>query len=605
MSLEDVNQEPCWFLTFAVLLVAAHAWIEHASLVALVASLHRVFVVKLGALALITRAVKYCLHSAQAQISGVLLALRYSTANPERRRITQSLMVTRSRYTAVLVNVALMLMAINLIILVINRSALIDQTLLQANLMFYAILLVSRALGKGYMQQGSPARVDFTFTALNLFLLWRCITIPSPLSWTMNASSRCTLRLGIGICILDHRQTAVWNLLGFLANVYKHVQMHKVLFAEMKEPPTVYELAVPEFMTSIFAWFLAFVVECWLIERTAANLHMQRSETEKSAAHRLLSAFCDVIVHTQGPELRFAGPHKKLSQLLMAKELSGGIAEVEAERKWPEFAAYLVDADKPRFQNFVMRATNSHTQAFHVEEATQFLTPSCLPVTMTNTAGRLLEVDLYIVDFPDADGEIGHFLGICEHASGEPQDSAHAASDTFAGSRQGARTSSLSSQSSRSSLRSGSQRGPRRLTELESIEVAFDPFSEGFLVESCALHFNPEAKQPERVPRLDGWIKHFPSFSDWVVGQVCQSCAGRDVQSELCDVALRSPYHSDYWLLVDTAVLHIASSGDNSPDSSSSSTSENVDISVRFSGFSVLSSAALHQRDRSLSVIKE
>lgn len=605
MSLGDVNQEPCWLLSFAVVLVTAHAWIEHASLVALVSSLHHVFVAKDGALALISRAVTHSIHCVQARISGALLALGYTTADPERRRIMQSLMVTRSRYTAALVNVALMLMGVNVIILVIQRSALMDQTLLQTNLMFYAILLVSQALSKGYMHQGSLTRVDFTFTALNLFLLWRCITIQSPVSWTMNASSRCTLRLGIGICILDHRQTAVWNLLGFLANVYKHVQIHKVLFAEMREPLTVYELAVPEFMTSIFAWFLAYVVECWLVERTAANLRTQRFETEKSAAHRLLSAFCDVIVHIQGPELRFAGPHKKLSQLLMAKELSGGIAEVEAERNWPEFAAYLVAADKPRFQNFVMRATNSNTQALDAEEATQSLTPSCLPVTMTNTAGRLLEVDLYIVDFPDAEGEIGHLLGICEHACGEPQESAYVAADIFTGSRPGARTSSLSSRSSRSSPRSGSQRGPRRLTELESIEIAFDPFSEDFLVESCALHFNSEAIQPERVPRLDAWIKHFPSFSDWVVGQVCQSCAGRDAQAELCDVALRSPYHSDYWLLVDTAVLHIVSSGDDSPDSSSSSSSENLDVSVRFSGFSVLSSAALHQRGRSLSAIKE
>lgn len=228
------------------------------------------------------------------------------------------------------------------------------------------------------------------------------------------------LRLAIQVCawvsLLDFRFIALWSA----------VTAAMQIVVLLRWPPR--DVSPGAFfageMSSLAATMLATALARGTIQ---SNLQKHAEVTalthEHTAAKRMLSVLCDAQV-VLGPDLRILSHCSGLSNLLITG--IGGLQSLIGA----SFVDYMLPADQSRFHDFISTAVKMVEAVGDWQEGASQIsqlfqkksgTPASLPVTICDSAGLTVAVELYHIILPDSSGMRTHLIGITELDSSRSQ----------------------------------------------------------------------------------------------------------------------------------------------------------------------------------------
>eukprot|EP00931_Biecheleriopsis_adriatica_P018744 TRINITY_DN13014_c0_g1_i1.p1 TRINITY_DN13014_c0_g1~~TRINITY_DN13014_c0_g1_i1.p1 ORF type:complete len:409 (-),score=39.42 TRINITY_DN13014_c0_g1_i1:838-2064(-) len=263
-------------------------------------------------------------------------------------------------------------------------SSSFNHNLVSFILVEYALLISLKAFGYHASQTNSWLNMA------QIVLVLRVLMISQQGTWFLNSSIRTLTRLLLGVVQLDFKASVAWAIVNLIATIYKGFQMSKGLSHDNSGTPiTLFEVAYAEFGSALLLVVTTYLFEHWERQRLHALVEAEESRNEKSSIRKLLSVFCDAIVHL-GPELNMKGPHQKLCHILGAecetiRTTSRGYA-LDGE----DFTKFLADSDKSRFLTFMKAAAPSDTQSERIIPP-----PSSLPLQMRDAKGCLFQANIF------------------------------------------------------------------------------------------------------------------------------------------------------------------------------------------------------------------
>eukprot|EP00931_Biecheleriopsis_adriatica_P008648 TRINITY_DN10979_c0_g1_i1.p1 TRINITY_DN10979_c0_g1~~TRINITY_DN10979_c0_g1_i1.p1 ORF type:complete len:625 (-),score=79.07 TRINITY_DN10979_c0_g1_i1:302-1972(-) len=484
-------------------------------------------------------------------------------------------------------------------ITMLASSYLTHGNLVWSLLALYAVSLAITSCGFGqFSTLCAESKLKLSTAVCRVVLalvIHRSITFTgSPYVWYVNSPCRAVLRTVTCVCLCKHTEIIAWNSAQMIADVSTNYRLYELVKGDIDL--NFFTLAAPDMLLAIMISILVKSVESWLTQRTGAVLQAQSSTQEAAGARKLLSAFCETQVHLDS-ELRIYGEHKRLSQMLMLQDAE---RPTEAKTSFLDFIAE--GGDRHRFESFISAATSNLS-------GSSSMLPGCLPISLKDTTGQVVDVEVFHIFFPSQDGQAGHLIGIREtgmrhirEAGAAPVMPLHSGN---------ARTASITSQGRTSkssrSLRSSKSSGTGLLftkpcAELLGITMTVDMFDENFPAEEIQISFDKDECSKSNNFCLKPWAVEFDSFQNWARGIVCESmCESHDDDDDSepkshifkDGLTLTLPLFKDSSLRLRADCVQVdvrkskRESEDTDDSSDTSSASDDLQTSIVLSNFSV------------------
>jgi len=270
-------------------------------------------------------------------------------------------------------------------------------------------------------------------------------------------------------------------------------------------------------------WVTVCAVSCSIMVHDMIRAQAQETLDIKSSSmsevvnvRRLLSGLCDAVV-ALGPDLHISSRAPKLANLLQKQHAPTAL-------EGTLFLDLLAESDHMRFRNFMARACDLSEMMADPEPA------QALNVHLANSAGALVQVQLFHSSFSDLNDRISHLIGICEIRDLSTPCSSRVGSNRHLN----VGSSSLDCLSD-SSMPSGSftsdlSRQPHSLSNENAVNLSF---------RSCRFTINQSAST---VPVLETSLIGMESLLQWITGWDSTSAWIGDLVN-----AVLQPIHADSW----------------------------------------------------------